>query len=129
MTKITILSVLLAALAASAPAPSAQPESPEHVAWVATVLEHIEAIKPGMTRADLFKVFKLDGGLQQPPVHGRYVSRECPYFKVEVEFKTARPLERDAAGRLTETSFWAGGDTRDIITKISLPYVQRPAID
>lgn len=95
----------------------------ERIAWVADVLRRMEAVQPGMTRADLLKVFKTEGGLAST-LQRRYVSRECPYFKVDVEFKAVGRPEKDADGR--QTRIEAG---EDIIIKISRPYVERPVID
>jgi hypothetical protein len=49
----------------------AQNESPskqlpidrEHTAWIDQVLRAIQTIKPGMTRSDLAKLFRTEGGL------------------------------------------------------------------
>jgi hypothetical protein len=45
----------------------------------------METIKTGMTRSTLLTVFTTEGGLSTVS-HRTYVSRECPYFKVDVEF-------------------------------------------
>jgi hypothetical protein len=60
-------------------------QSPDHTAWVASVLKRMETIKTGMTRSTLLTVFTTEGGLSTVS-HRTYVSRECPYFKVDVEF-------------------------------------------
>jgi hypothetical protein len=83
----------------------------EHVGWVAEALKRIETIKPGMTRETLLTVFTTEGGISTR-LQRTYVSRECPYFKVDVEFQAADPPSRD------------GEDARDIIIKISRPYLQ-----
>jgi hypothetical protein len=76
----------------------------------------IQKIKPGMTRADLVKIFKENtGGVAWPTSkpfpfaeHQRFDYRSCGIIQVDVEFapsnsKDARPT--------------------DIITKISKPYL------
>src|SRR5262245_26598878 len=74
--------------------------SQDHLAWAHDVLLRMQTIKPGMTRADLLKVFRTEGGLSTA-LQRRYVSRDCAYFKVDVEFEaTARP-NRDREGRVT----------------------------
>jgi hypothetical protein len=46
----------------------------------------METIKPGMTREELLKVFATEGGLSTG-LNRTFVSRDCPYFKVDVEFE------------------------------------------
>jgi PhnB protein len=99
------------------------PDPRDHVAWVAAVLARMESVKPGMTRAVLLKTFNRDGGLQGF-LWGRFVSRECPYFKVDVKFRAVRRPERDSSGRETSVE-----SAEDVIVTISRPYVERPAID
>jgi hypothetical protein len=89
----------------------------ERAAWVAKCLKQIQTVQPGMKRKEMQKVLTTEGGLYSPST-GHYVSRECPYFKVDVEFKTGR--ERD--GRAV-----AGPDDR--IVRISQPYMQWQIID
>ncbi len=90
----------------------------EHVVWVGRTLEQMEAIKPGMTREDLLKMFRTEGGLSTG-LHRTFVSRDCAYFKVDVEFKAVGRPDRDDDGRVTLVE-----DLRDIIVKISRPYLQ-----
>ena len=85
----------------------------QHEAWVLTSLERMETVKSGMTRADLLKVFRTEGGVYSLNFSGRYVFRDCQYFKVDVEFKSAGRNISDA----------------DIIKTISQPYIQRIIID
>jgi len=79
---------------------SANPEpcAQDHEVWLAHLMEKMETIKPGMTRWDVLKVFRTEGGLPAPmptPTglqRSRFVSQDCPYFKIDVEFKpVARP--------------------------------------
>jgi hypothetical protein len=92
--------------------------SQEHVAWVAKTLKEMGTIKPGMTRNDLLAVFKPEGGLFTD-LDRTFVSRDCPYFKVDVEFRAIGRPDRDREGRVTLME-----DKRDIIIKISRPYLQ-----
>ncbi len=78
----------------------------------------METIKPGMTRSQLLNVFKTEGGLSTG-LHRTFVSQDCPYFKVDVDFKPVGHPERDGEGRVTLDE-----DTRDIITSVSRPYLQ-----
>ncbi len=109
--------ILLAA--ASANAFQAQSQSTqEHVGWVAEALKRIDTIKPGMTRGALLTVFTTEGGISTG-LQRTYVSRDCPYFKVDVEFQAVGRPSRDGGGRATLVE-----DARDIIVKISRPYLQ-----
>lgn len=114
--------ILVAICAASSARPThSSSQSPcvqEHEVWVAHALEKMEAIKPGMTRDDLLKVFRTEGGLSTG-LHRTFVSRECAYFKVDVEFQAVGRPDRDSDGRVTLEE-----DARDIIVKISRPYLQ-----
>ncbi|MEO7190110.1 MAG: hypothetical protein ABI051_03570 [Vicinamibacterales bacterium] len=80
-----------------------------HLAWVDDVLTQMEAMKPGMTRGDLMKVFVAQGGVYSR-LHDGFHSRACAYFMVDVQF---------AEG---PTSV---GDVQDTITRISRPYLTR----
>jgi hypothetical protein len=86
--------------------------------WVMDTLVKIESITPGMTREELMKVFRTEGGLATG-LHRTFISRECPYFKVDVEFRAVGRPARDSDGRVTLEE-----DARDIIVKISRPYLQ-----
>jgi hypothetical protein len=90
----------------------------DHAVWVARSLEQMETIKSGMTRQDLLKTFTTEGGLSTG-LHRTFVSRDCPYFKVDVEFKPVGRPDRDGNGRVTLEE-----DPRDIIVEISRPYLQ-----
>ena len=76
-----------------------------------------------MTREELMKVFGTEGGLSTG-LHRTFVSRECPYFKVDVEFRAVGRPDRDSGGRVTLEE-----DARDIIVKISRPYLQFSIVD
>jgi hypothetical protein len=90
----------------------------EHNVWVGRALEQMESIKSGMTREELLKTFTTEGGLSTG-LHRTFVSRDCAYFKVDVEFKPVGRPDRDGDGRVTLEE-----DPRDIIVKISRPYLQ-----
>ncbi len=74
----------------------------------------METIKPGMTRWDLLHVFKTEEGVRTRREVGltglreTFVSQDCPYFKIDVEFKSV--------------SF--NLPNQDVIDKVSKPYVQ-----
>jgi len=91
-------------------------EDQSHVKWVGDSLKEMETIKAGMTRADLLKVFMEEGGLSTRNSRN-YVYRKCPLFKVTVEFKS-----------VGEQSGFPE-DPKDVITKISTPFLQWIVID
>jgi hypothetical protein len=74
---------------------------------ISDILKECESIKPGMTRADLLKVFTTEGGLSTQ-IWRTYVHSRCPYIKVDVEFAPTESKQE----RPTDT-----------ITKISKPYL------
>jgi hypothetical protein len=80
-------------------------------------LRECQKIKPGMTRAELEKVFTTEGGIWQAK-HRIYVYRPCRYIKVEVDFNLSVP-EQDVVKPLPT----------DTISKISRPYLQWTIID
>jgi hypothetical protein len=79
-------------------------------------------IHPGMTRADLNKVFKEDPGCLNCPKPKpypfapmqRFAYRSCDYILVDVEFKP---------------SDFTNAQPKDIITKISPPFIVGPVIN
>ena len=75
----------------------------------------METIKPGMTRWDLLHVFRTEEGaprmFEGGPATGlreTFVSQDCRYFKIDVEFK---PWSFDLPNQ-------------DVIVTVSKPYVQ-----
>ena len=99
------------------------PSTQDHVAWVAQALKQMQTIKPGMTRADLLTVFTTEGGLSTG-LQRTFVSRDCPYFKLDVEFEAVGQPTHDADGRVTLVE-----GSRDTIVKISRPYLQFSIVD
>jgi len=83
----------------------------------------MQTIKPGMTRKDLLTAFTTEGGLSTG-LQSTFVSRDCPYFKVDVEFHAVGRPNRDHNGRMTLVE----GD-EDIILKVSTPYLQFSVMD
>ena len=95
----------------------------EHRVWVTQALQKMQTIQPGMTRKDLLEVFTTEGGLSTG-LQRTYVSQECPYFKVDVEFEAVGRPNRDEEGRVTLIE-----DNRDVIVKVSRPYLQFSTMD
>lgn len=59
------------------------------------------------------------GNVWAAHVSKRARKRDCPYFKVDVEFEARGLPERDTEERVTVEE-----DVRDITLKISAPYLQ-----
>ncbi len=95
----------------------------EHIAWVSDALKRMQTVKVGMTRADLLKVFTTEGGLSAA-LRRTFVSRDCPYFKVEVVFTAAGRPSPSSAGRVIQVE-----SDQDVIAKISTPYLQFSIMD
>ena len=103
---------LFVSLCASNLAKPTAPQDPCHETrdeWVRDTLAKMESIRPGMTREELMKVFRTEGGFSTG-LRRTFVSRECPYFKVEVQFRAVGRPDRDSDGRVTLEE-----DARDII--------------
>ena len=106
------------------PVQSASPEpcAQDHAAWLTHVLEKMGTIKPGMTRWDLLHVFRTEEGVRTRREVGltglreTFVSQDCPYFKIDVEFKQVD------IGQGLMMSFDL--PNQDVIVKVSKPYVQ-----
>lgn len=90
----------------------------KHTEWIAQSLKEMQTIKVGMTRADLLKVFREEGGLSNRKWR-QYVYRECPYIKAEVEFE---PVGETQAPQFTESP-------QDKIVKISRPFIEWSVLD
>jgi hypothetical protein len=124
LTRLLILAMLSVGaiggvvLASARPQADQKASSQHHVAWVAQVLKSMQTIKPGMTRSDLLKVFTTEGGLSTG-LHRAFVSRDCPYFKVDVDFNAVGRPNRDVEGRVTLTE-----GSQDTIMTISRPYLE-----
>jgi hypothetical protein len=98
-------------------APPSAPGPQSHEQWVLTSLKRMESVKAGMTRADLSKVFEVEGGISSRQ-RRTYAYRECPYFKVDVTFQ--------AVGVVEEGVNESPGDE---ILEISKPYVDYQILD
>jgi hypothetical protein len=115
---------IVATQAFQATAQSGREQSAEdHTVWVAQALKRMQTIKPSMTRENLLTVFTTEGGLSTA-LQRTFVSRDCPYFKVDVEFRAVNRPNRDANGRVTFVE-----DGQDVILKISRPYLQFAVAD
>jgi len=62
----------------------------DRVAWAGRALRQMLLVKPGMTRADVMRIMTTEGGICFPEMQ-RFVSRDCPYFKLKVWFRPSSP--------------------------------------
>jgi hypothetical protein len=76
-----------------------------------------------MTRKLLLRVFTTEGGLSTG-LQRTFVSRDCPYFKIDVEFKAVGRPNRNEDGGVTLVE-----GNEDIILKASVPYLQFSVMD
>ncbi|HBB94910.1 MAG TPA: hypothetical protein DC054_05925 [Blastocatellia bacterium] len=87
-----------------------------HQQWLEERYKEAISIKPGMSRADLIKLFDEDGGVQMS-VATRYVLKSCRLIQIEVKFNAY------------------GDDFRAIpakdlkIMEVSRPFLQPMALD
>ena len=122
--RLRLVVLLTGALIGGANAIQANPQAhqgyapQDHVAWVAQALKGMQTIKPGMTREALLTVFTTEGGLYTG-LQRTFVSRDCPFFKVDVEFQAVGRSNRDGNGRVTLLE-----GSQDVIVNISRPYLQ-----
>jgi hypothetical protein len=129
LSRRNLIRMLAAAGAAGGTAALAAPVrdngSPEcdHVAWVGDSLKRIQTITPGMTRSQLLTVFTVEGGISTA-LQRTFVSRDCPYFKVDITFHRAADHPADNG----ETD-WLHELDSDIIATISRPYLQFSIMD
>jgi hypothetical protein len=83
----------------------------------------MQTIKPDMTREALLILFTTERGLSTG-LQRTFISQDCPYFKVDVEFQAVGRPKRDRNGRVTVVE-----GRQDIILKISRPYLQFSIVD
>lgn len=87
-----------------------------HTEWISECIKRTQSIKPGATRGKLLEVFTTEGGISTRSWR-TYVYRECPYIKVDVEFKA-----------VDDDNKW-DEKPGDIVTKVSKPYLEWSIID
>ncbi len=114
-SKLVLLALLTCLAVGQTPSSKTSPYDSEHTRWIAASLKEMQTIKPGMSRGDLFKVFTTEGGLSTVGQR-RYVYRDCPYIKVDVEFAPAQE------GQQVERQ-------DDKIVKISQPFLEFSVVD
>jgi hypothetical protein len=92
----------------------------QHIKWVEASLKKMLTIRPEMTRSDLMKVFTTEGG-RVSRTDQTFVYKDCPYFKVHVNFQPASP------GKHPQDR-WTGSPD-DKIRSISQPYLEWTVAD
>ena len=95
----------------------------DHVTWVVESLERMQTIEPGMTRKQLLRIFTTEGGISTAKQR-TFVSRDCPYFKVNVTFR-----RETASSAGSEHPDWLKEMDDDVITTISGPFLQFSIMD
>jgi len=99
------------AVAAQVKAVSADREASK---WIANALQEIQSIQPGMSRAELLKILREEGGLSSRTAR-RYAYRGCPYIKVDVKFEAVGEPDRGGG---------AGESSQDKVTSVSQPFLE-----
>ena len=87
---------------------------PQPVQRIQPVLRTVSRIERGLTRKSLSGSFEENGGLRFR-TQVRYVFKDCPYIKIEVEFSAE------------DESVYGNPD--DKVVNISRPYLEYPAAD
>ena len=93
------------------------PEASDLTNQISAILTECQKIKPGMTRAELLKVFTTEGGLSTA-MHRTFVYRGCPYIRVDVDFILSELKQYGLEERPSDT-----------ISKISKPYLDWSVVD
>jgi hypothetical protein len=93
------------------------PDDKAHGQWLEARYKEATSIRPGMTRADLMKLFMEDGGLSGGQARP-YVLRSCFLIKIEVKFD--KPYGFDSR---------SVPDNEFKIVEVSKPYLERMALD
>jgi hypothetical protein len=86
------------------------------------VLKDVSSIQPGMTRAELLRVFTAERGLSTRDGQ-QFVYRRCPYIKVIVNFR--KPDDADVDWGNAPEEEWNG----DLILSISKPFLEASVPD
>jgi hypothetical protein len=73
----------------------------------------MQSVTVGMTRSDLLKVFEGEGGISTRQQR-TFRSLDCPFFKVDVEFRPVGPAD---------TGLLKNEGSADLILSISRPYL------
>ena len=128
MTRV-ILSTVCALLTMTAN--TGLPES-DHDRWLQQRYFEAISIKEGMTRADLLKIFRMDGGLQSL-LPDRYVLKSSSLIKVDVEFDVpagSKVLPEDLRFEMDHLKGYQFVSNDKLkIKRVSRPYVEPYSFD
>jgi hypothetical protein len=97
--------------------PAQNPNDQAHQQWLEARYKEATSIQPGMTRAELNKVFLEDGGLQTNPP-SRYALKSCYLIQIEVKFDKASGAANGS-----------GADDEIKIIEVSKPYLEHMTLD
>ena len=113
-----VVLVLCSAVIAVPPARAESDQArSERRAWLERCIKDFQSIKPGLTRGQVDKLLRHDGGLMQA-THWRYRHPDCDYFKVDVDYA----MKPDAAGGFVASA-------NDRVVAVSKPYLEWPIDD
>ena len=125
------LMIICSVLTITGLARAAYQTDPNHDQWLQQRYVEATSIKEGMTRADLLKVFRMDGGLQ-PLLPNRYVLRTSNSIKVDVEFDVPagnKILPEDVRFGRSETDVQFVSNDKLKLKRISKPYLEPTFLD
>lgn len=111
---ILVVAAMIALLALPRPAPAQNSLSRNE--WIGRALREMETIQPGMKREALDKVF-VPSGEVSTPAQGHYNYKDCPYFRVDIDFTVANGADGKPVA-----------DPGDAIAKVSRPHLEWPVI-
>jgi hypothetical protein len=114
---VLLITGLLVVIGAGSSPVAQSPDVKAHRQWLEDRYKEATSIRPGMTRADLMKLFMEDGGLQEIPAR-RYVLKSCNLIQIQVKF--AGPSGQ---------AYKPVPDDRLKIVEVSGPYLARMASD
>lgn len=82
---------------------------------ISEVLTECKKVKPGMTRAQLLRIFTVEGGISTI-THRTFVHRRCGYIKVDVEFFPQVPFFQRIPKQQERAT--------DVVKEVSKPYLE-----
>jgi hypothetical protein len=103
-------------------------QEPDHYKWLAARITEAHSIRPGMSRADLLKVFEPDGGFQPIPPE-TYVLRSCSLIKVKVNFEFPKGMSDKDLSQGTTGTAMASGENLPIDSEIKISAISRPYLE
>ena len=114
---ILLIAVLLIIVGTRTYLPAQTANDQAHQQWLEERYKEATSITPGMSRADLLKLFDEEAGVQSIPA-ARYVLKSCRLIKVEVKFDTKYGV-----------NYKPMPDKNLKIAEVSKPYLERMVID